>query len=384
VTVNSANVATKPRNMYLDVLRGAALVRVVAYHLFDLQWLTWAFPAIGVMFALAGSLMARSLDGSASMAIHNRVRRLLPAFWLFGLIVVPVMIVQNQGAQPHWQELTWWVFPLLDPRGTEWGINFTVALWYIRAYLWFVMLSPLALLAYRRYPVRTLLAPIVVVALAGTGILPLPGAVGNAVLDFATFGACWLLGFAHRDGTLQRVKVPLVIAIAAVAMAAGAAWAFTHSVDGSDGVGRFDLNEIPLAQALWSLGFVLVLLRFPLNLEWVARTRFLGRFVAILNARAVTIYLWHNAAIFIAFGVVAWFSHVTSWRWINVEQPLYALGPSVILIVVAVLLFGWAEDLAARRRPELIPGLIRRPVRRQRRGGQDALPKVATIPLSRP
>ena len=122
-----------------------------------------------------------------------------------------------------------------------------------------------------------------------------------------------------------------------------------------------------------ALGFVLVLLRFPLNLEWVARTRFLGRFVAILNARAVTIYLWHNAAIFIAFGVVAWFSHVTSWRWINVEQPLYALGASVILIVVAVLLFGWAEDLAARRRanqpvaqaPPRIAGPQSRPLARR-------------------
>ena len=42
-----------------------ALVRVVVYHLFGWAWLTVLFPSMGVMFALAGSLMARSLNRPA-------------------------------------------------------------------------------------------------------------------------------------------------------------------------------------------------------------------------------------------------------------------------------------------------------------------------------
>lgn len=48
------------RDRYLDLLRSIALVRVVCYHLFGWAWLTVLFPSMGVMFALAGSLMARS------------------------------------------------------------------------------------------------------------------------------------------------------------------------------------------------------------------------------------------------------------------------------------------------------------------------------------
>ena len=51
------------RDRYLDLLRSIALVRVVVYHLFGWAWLTVLFPSMGVMFALAGSLMARSLAG---------------------------------------------------------------------------------------------------------------------------------------------------------------------------------------------------------------------------------------------------------------------------------------------------------------------------------
>ena len=71
------------RDRYLDLLRSIALVRVVVYHLFGWAWLTVLFPSMGVMFALAGSLMARSLDRPALGVIRGRVRRLLPPMWAF-------------------------------------------------------------------------------------------------------------------------------------------------------------------------------------------------------------------------------------------------------------------------------------------------------------
>src|SRR5512147_2850411 len=78
-TERSAPAPRKPgRDRYLDLLRSIALVRVVVYHLFGWAWLSVLFPSMGVMFALAGSLMARSLSRPALSVVKSRVRRLLP------------------------------------------------------------------------------------------------------------------------------------------------------------------------------------------------------------------------------------------------------------------------------------------------------------------
>ncbi|CAL9302020.1 hypothetical protein SUDANB51_04784 [Streptomyces sp. enrichment culture] len=52
---------SRRRDRYFDVLRAVALVRVVAYHTFGWAWAGLVFPSMGVMFGLAGTLMARSL-----------------------------------------------------------------------------------------------------------------------------------------------------------------------------------------------------------------------------------------------------------------------------------------------------------------------------------
>lgn len=62
----AAAVRPSGRDRYLDLLRAVALGRVVIYHIFGWAWLTILFPSMGVMFALAGSLMARSLGGRRS------------------------------------------------------------------------------------------------------------------------------------------------------------------------------------------------------------------------------------------------------------------------------------------------------------------------------
>src|SRR3954462_13787240 len=81
------------RDRYLDLLGSLALVRVVLYHLFGWAWLTVLFPSMGVMFALAGSLMARSLNRPTLSVIRGRIRRLLPPLWAFSAVVLPLMFV---------------------------------------------------------------------------------------------------------------------------------------------------------------------------------------------------------------------------------------------------------------------------------------------------
>ena len=347
-----------PRERWLDSLRAVALVRVVLYHATGWGWLSLVFPSMGVMFALGGSLMVSSLRRTPAVdVVGHRIRRLLPPLWLFGLVAVGLMLAHGWARDTgdlalSWPKLVFWVFPILDPPGSLWGADFTVVLWYFRAYLWFVLLSPVLLTAFRRRPVVTVLAPLVFVAVDAVLGSPLTdsGPVGEGVLDFVTFGACWVLGFAHREGMLRRIRPAVLAGLFVAAVGLGAWWTAGHPLPD----GRLDLNEIPLAQALISAAAVLVFLRVSPRLAWLDRTPVLGRLVTLLNARAVTIFLWHNVAIDLSYPVDDWLG----WSSLPVQ-----LATSAVLTAGAVLAFGWVEDLAARRPLQLLPGARRkRPV----------------------
>jgi len=314
------------REAYLDTLRAAAIVRVVVYHAFPVAWLGYAFPAMGVMFGIGGSLMALSLDrsdGAPDRVLASRLRRLLPAFWALGALLVPAMLWSGWPDRPHWPKLLLWLVPLAQPPGDTWALPATEVLWYIVTYLWLVILSPILLWAYRRWPLRTMLLPL--------GLVFVVGEVA-VVSDLATFGACWVAGFAHRDGVLRRMAKPRLAAIATGCVAAGVAWVLVFSP------GEWDLGATPPAQALYSLGFVLVLLRLSPRMAW----RPLDRVVSALNRRAVTIYLWHNPTIAASFLVG---DAIGAWRLGQVGYLAVALA----LLLAPVALLGWIEDVSRLR-----------------------------------
>ncbi|MFJ4923921.1 acyltransferase [Streptomyces sp. NPDC088725] len=378
-TVPAKAVTSGPgRDRYLDLLRAVALVRVVVFHIFGWAWLTVLFPSMGVMFALAGSLMAKSLSGRGSWSvIRGRLRRLLPPMWVFGALVVPLMFVM--GWQPARDEgvrglirLANWILPLgappyPDPAGgisglldASWADQAAGPLWYIRAYLWFVLASPFLLWAFRRAPWVTLALPVVLTAVIGTGLVDFPGEAGLTLGDFAVYGACWVLGFGHHDGMFRRIPRYLTVSLAAFVMAGGLWWASGHL--GDEG---WNLDEIPLAQAAWSVGFVAILLQYAPS--WRALPGKLARFdsvVTLANNRAVTIYLWHNVLIMATFPLIDQLYGVPGLTGFSSQLdtaypvlPLILVWPLIGLMVVAL---GWAEDLAARRRPRLWPNGVRR------------------------
>ncbi|MGX1270324.1 hypothetical protein RKD18_003518 [Streptomyces phaeoluteigriseus] len=213
------------RDRYFDLLRAIALFRVVFYHLMGWAWLPVVFPSMGVMFALAGNLMARSLlRRSAIDVVRGRLRRLLPPLWLLGAVGVTGMLLGGWGPDEEghplwwWLHLAFWILPLSEPPygeglpgihglvGEDWAVAMGVPLWYLRAYLWFVLLSPLLLRALRAAPWPTILSPLALAAALEFGVLTVPGwRLGSALTDFGTFGACWLLGMAHREGVLRRL-----------------------------------------------------------------------------------------------------------------------------------------------------------------------------------
>ncbi|PWR07735.1 glycosyl transferase [Micromonospora sicca] len=334
------------RDRWFDTLRALALGRVFAYHMFGAAWLSFAFPAMGVMFALGGSLMAASLDRSPKRAISSRFRRLLPGLWALGLVLLPLMIWHGWTSRPAWPALLSWLIPLVQPPGSQWAADVTGVLWYLVTYLWLVLLSPAMLALYRRWPVGSVLAPLAGVVLLQTAAPPASGPAESVLTDLATFGACWLVGFAHRDGRLRRLSLPYLLALVALCLGLAVGWLATHPEAG------LDLNDVPVAQAFWSLGFVLLLVRADPPMTWLARIRPLDRLVTVLNSRALTIYLWHNAAITVCFAAG---DLIGFWR---VGQLGY-LVVALMILTGLVLALGWVEDLSARRPPRLLPG--RRP-----------------------
>ncbi|MYV51771.1 acyltransferase, partial [Streptomyces sp. SID3212] len=361
------------RDRYLDLLRGVALVRVVVFHIFGWAWLTIVFPSMGVMFALAGSLMARSLSNRTPWSvIRGRLRRLLPPMWAFAAVVVPVIFLL--GWDPAREEGMWGLAKLgnyLLPLGAppypyvsgsasgwleeSWAEQVVGPLWYIRAYLWFVLASPLLLWAFRKVPWAALAFPLVLTAAIETGLLTIPGETGLAVTDFAVYGACWVLGFAHQDGLFRRIPRYLTVSSAALLMAFGLWWASGHP--GPEG---WNLDEMPLTEATWSLGFVAILLQYaPSWRELPGRLARFDPLVTLANNRAVTIYLWHNLLIMATVPMIDQLWNIPGIDAFSAElDASYGVLTLLLvwpLIALMILAMGWVEDVAARRRPRLWP-----------------------------
>jgi hypothetical protein len=234
------------------------------------------------------------------------------------------------GLRADWR-LILWLVPLQDPPANAWGALALSTIWYLRDFLWFVLLSPLALPLLRRFPLVTLPVPY---ALLVAGELGVP--LHNLVADFGLYFGAWLLGFAHHDGLLRRRAVPWAAGVAGLC---AAGWILTHP-----GPRGFDLNDDPLGNALWSAAFILIALRLaPAVPE--------SRLVTVLNARALTVYLWHVPLLVLT-------THAGEDAGWPIRGPLgngWRLVVVFALVALVVLAAGWVEDLAAGRRPVLVP-----------------------------
>ncbi|MFE2164506.1 acyltransferase [Streptomyces sp. NPDC059447] len=368
------------RDRYLDLLRALALGRVVLYHNFGWFWLPLVFPSMGVMFALAGSLMTRSLSRPALGVIRGRLRRLLPPMWLFGGIMITFQLLDGWGpdSEGHpnwwWGKLAFWILPLsTPPYGDElggfsgfehhveqtWAAQVIVPLWYLRAYLWYVLLSPLMLWALRKFPVVTLFTPLAVVIAMNTFFVDqefVYGRVWETANDFAVFGSCWILGMAHQEGLLKKIPQYVVPSIAPLVMVAGLWYLNTRPVDPSQPT---DIEAWPIAQALWSLGFVAMLLHVSPSWEqWPRPLERWNGLVSLLNSRAVSVYLWHQVALVAAIPLIDPLWNIpffyTNLTWLLSSQ-WFTLLVAIPLIGLLVLTFGWVEDVAAKRPPRLFP-----------------------------
>ncbi|MGV9212460.1 acyltransferase family protein [Micromonospora sp. RB23] len=246
------------------------------------------------------------------------------------------LVVLAVGWRPQgvgeWVGLVWWILPLRVPPagGPSWAWAFHIGLWYIVTYLWLVLLSPVLLRVFRRWP-----WPSIGVATALPVGLHLAGV--HTAYFVAAYLSCWLLGFAHHDRLLCRVPWRWYGGLVAGLALAGGTWVVSAMVAGRIG----DLNHVAGGTTLWSMAFVAVLLRVRPRL--VRRTSLSG-VLRVVNARAVTIYLWHIPA---SLGIFVLPAPVLPYT--SVASIALRLAGVCLLTAGAVLLFGWIEDVAARR-----------------------------------
>ncbi|MER5453266.1 acyltransferase family protein [Micromonospora sp. NPDC002389] len=340
----------QPRTSYLDLLRAAALARVLLYHATGWLWLSLLVPAMGVMFGVAGALLAASLDRYGTRAVARRMRRLLVPFWAFGATVLVLVVVAGRvTGTPSgfgFGDVFWWLLPLRVPSagGMSWGWAFTVGLWYVSTYLWLTLLSPLLLPLYRRWP-----WPVLAAATA----LPVCTYLAGVTQFYfvVSYLPCWLLGFAYHDGLLRRVPARLYHGLVLVLATVGGTWVLLAATTGTPS----ELNHIPAGSTIWSVAWVAALLRLAprssgaLRSSGAARPARGGGLLRLVNARALTVYLWHiPASAAITALLMPWLS------FDSVAHVGLRLVGMVLLTVVAALAVGWIEDFAARRRPRLL------------------------------
>ena len=410
------------RDPLVDALRSVALARVVLWHAFAAPWLSWIFPAMPVMFFLAGAVLAGSstraigarsaserratrqaLDRPAGRrgtdrwgtdrwgtdrwgtgrwgtgrwgtdrwgtdrpaadrwagprTLGRRLVRILLPFWVYSVAVLAITALRPAVFGPErfaWPAV---LLPLPQATGTDrdW---LTGHLWYLTDYVVLLVLLPLAAVLAGR--VRAVVAG-ALAGLAALELMPLlgvPSLVGPARMaagDLLCYGLFAVLGIAWAtrrpappDGPAVRVRAAAGLTLIA---AAGAASTVVPLPRGS-------LNESYLLLAVAALGWLLLIGAAEGPLRRLAGSTRVAPAARMVSARALTIYLWHPAAIFLALAIVP----VGTWSAGSV------LLLTVCFTAVAVAAFGWVEDVAARRPARWWPTGARRPAPRSARPG---------------
>ncbi len=377
------------RDRYLDFLRVAAIVLVIFGHWVvrvvtapggeleasyllvqrpGWQWATLVFQVMPLIFLVGGALNARSWRRARANGVvpvqwvRRRARRLLTPTAGFLLIVVPIWLIAA-GLIPG--------ALLLDP-----GIAL-VPLWFIAVYLTIMALTPLTVTLHERgWSLPTITAAVLLaivfdltrLAALGplVGTLPLAG-VPNFLLIWVAIHQLGHLWADDRLPTRRGARAGLALAGAgALALLVGAGpWPLTMiPLEGT-----FDPNNAApptvalFALALLQLGLVL-LLRDPVG-RALARP-WIWTPVALLGARLMTLFLWHQVAMVVVTNLVAqqgWLplTEDIDARWCA-QQPIW-LAAFALALAGLVALTGWLEQAGDNDVPDCggwgstLPGL---------------------------
>lgn len=304
--MNTAGVQEKleisPRDVALDGLRAIAILRVITWHASGWSWTTWIISSVPAMFVVTGALLARSLQkASAFQTLSKRFKRLLLPLWFYSLTVYLL------SKHFHVRTSAVWTFflPFSQPTSLIANQWFTSAMWYLRAYVWVLILSPFVYALTRRFKSLIPLAGMIAVIALGVWNID-TGGFGWAAGDILLYSTCTAAGMAWLvDGRPS----PRTLHFAAIAFLVGACgWLLYRQP--LDGVVNNDHVLHLFVGGFWTA----LLLHFPRTLSLFSTTA-VARF---LNRYPLSIYLWHS--------MTAWFF----WQLVPNKIPANA---RILLIV---------------------------------------------------
>ena len=316
-TLADATPAT--RNRVVDFLRAAAILTVAFGHwtaaalvvregrfvpgqILDLApWthpVTWVIQVMPVFFLVGGYAnglswrTSRSRGVSYAAWLRSRLRRL-------GTPVIPLL-------------LTWLGIVSV---AYAWGVSGAtlrlasqvalVPTWFLAAYVMVVALAPAALWLWERlgwWAVVLLLAVGGVVDAVSLGTGSDLAGFPNYVI---VFGAVHVVGFAWLDGRLGGVARRVGLAAIGLVGLLVLVWLGPYPVSMVGLDGATVNNSFPTRVTMGFLGLLqggLLLAAEPVLAHWLRRAR-VWRFTVLVNARIMTLYLWHLTAMVLTIGV---------------------------------------------------------------------------------
>ena len=353
----AGSVSADGRDRFLDAIRTIALVRVMLWHAFGAAFLTYVVAAVPTMFFVTGSLLAKSLDRRPWPSVLTaRARRMLVPLWAFAAVAFATMrgawlVDPSSRTAIHWRSVVFWIVPLGDPKGSAWeGGWLSQPLWYVRAMFWLLLLSPLLRRALRRFGAWAFVVPLIAVfALDAVARHP-AWTIGGApdllwqIGDLALYSIFLMAGFAHRDGRFDHLTPRSWFRGSCLAGVAATAWIATQPVP------LYVVNNSHPAHLFVGATWLCMFFACRAPITRFANRSAPGILIGWVSRRSMTIYLWHSTAIILTYQVLARGDHYPPGG----HAVLMIVG-MVSLTTLLVLLFGWIEDVAARRSAEIVP-----------------------------
>ena len=329
------NTKKTSHNVFLDFVKVLALLRVFLWHATSWAPLTYV-ASIPVMVLAAGFLFEKSLSRSSVVeVIKSRLWRLLVPFWLFALLAISVMAAKDSSlALLSLPDVLSWILPLRNPVGSSWQQGWiTEPLWYLRAYLWLLLASPILVKAVKKGPGEVL----AVFAIAVIVCEQLFGSNAWAFQDFLLYGFFWTLGMilAGRQSLVasrHSFKLGALLALISAGI-----YAVQTPVDGVVN----NSHTLHLFVGSSTLAFLWAARK---HLEATASSRLLSRASRAVSRNGLTIYLYHAPMLGVAYLLLG--------EWGLKEGLVLTLAAvlfGAFLTIAAVKFAGPAEQWSKRK-----------------------------------
>ena len=303
------NTVAPQRDTSLDGLRALAILRVITWHASGWSWTTWIISSVPAMFVVTGALLARSFSkASAFQTLQKRFKRLLLPLWMYSAVVYALSFHFHVHTSSVWT----FFLPFSQPTSLIASQWFTSAMWYLRAYVWVLILAPFLFALTRKF--RSLIPITGIIAVIALGVWDIDSAgFGWAVGDIVLYSTCTTAGMAWLAHGRPSLRSLHFTAFAFLAGTCG--WLMFRQP--LDGVVNNDHVLHLFVGGFWTAA----LLHIPRTLSSFSATP-VARF---LNRYPLSVYLWHS--------MTAWFF----WQLVPHKIPTNVRTVLIIGLVFVAL-----------------------------------------------